>query len=296
MGRTRYQLYDKLETQLRGLESLGVSSDKYAAMLYPLVESALPDEILKTWQRSRIQTKNREEEDQLKLLMKFLRNEVDSEIRLNLARTCIFKDIENSIEFNSVSMLASNSAVVKTDVCYFCKKSGHIKPHCTQFKKWLDKKNQKETNEVNANEEKSANIAQDSDEYDNVLSIGNLRANKWILDSGATRHACHNKNHFKTLDKSYRGRILGIGSVILKLVNEHGKVHTATVNNVLYVPTLIGSMLSISRLTSLNYKIEFGRLFGELKYNNVQIGVADLTSNGTFTLRESRTVDIFKNK
>lgn len=40
-------LYDKLETQLHGLESLGVTSDKYAAMLYPLVESALPEEILK---------------------------------------------------------------------------------------------------------------------------------------------------------------------------------------------------------------------------------------------------------
>lgn len=32
-------LYDKLESQLRALESLGVTSDKYAAMLYPMVES-----------------------------------------------------------------------------------------------------------------------------------------------------------------------------------------------------------------------------------------------------------------
>lgn len=30
-------LYDQLETQLRALESLGVTTDKYAAMLYPLV-------------------------------------------------------------------------------------------------------------------------------------------------------------------------------------------------------------------------------------------------------------------
>ncbi|CAG7832496.1 unnamed protein product [Allacma fusca] len=37
-------LYDKLETQLRALESLGVTQDKYAAMLYPLVESCLPEE------------------------------------------------------------------------------------------------------------------------------------------------------------------------------------------------------------------------------------------------------------
>uniref|UniRef100_A0A1B6M8Q3 Uncharacterized protein n=1 Tax=Graphocephala atropunctata TaxID=36148 RepID=A0A1B6M8Q3_9HEMI len=40
---TLCKLYDKLETQLRALETLGVTSDKYASMLYPLVESALPD-------------------------------------------------------------------------------------------------------------------------------------------------------------------------------------------------------------------------------------------------------------
>ena len=34
-------LYDKLETQLRALETLGITSDKYAAMLFPLVESSV---------------------------------------------------------------------------------------------------------------------------------------------------------------------------------------------------------------------------------------------------------------
>jgi len=31
-------LYDRIETQLRALETLGVATDKYAAMLFPLVE------------------------------------------------------------------------------------------------------------------------------------------------------------------------------------------------------------------------------------------------------------------
>lgn len=46
-GMTLSTLFDKLETQLRALESLGVTSDKYAAMLYPLAESALPEDVLK---------------------------------------------------------------------------------------------------------------------------------------------------------------------------------------------------------------------------------------------------------
>lgn len=87
-------LYDKLETQLHGLETLGVTSDKYAAMLYPLIESAILEEILKTWQRMRNQkiidqAETSKAENQLNLLMKFLRTEVDSEMHLKLARNGI---------------------------------------------------------------------------------------------------------------------------------------------------------------------------------------------------------------
>lgn len=44
-------LYDKLETQLRVLKSLYVTTEMCAAMLYPLVEASLPEELLRVWQR-----------------------------------------------------------------------------------------------------------------------------------------------------------------------------------------------------------------------------------------------------
>ncbi|UYV84413.1 hypothetical protein LAZ67_X002051 [Cordylochernes scorpioides] len=50
------KLYDRLETQLRALETLGVARDKFAAMLYPLVESALPEDTLRVWERSQYTT------------------------------------------------------------------------------------------------------------------------------------------------------------------------------------------------------------------------------------------------
>lgn len=40
-------LYDKIESHLRALESLGVTTDKCTAMLFPLVESSLPEDILR---------------------------------------------------------------------------------------------------------------------------------------------------------------------------------------------------------------------------------------------------------
>ncbi|GFU13962.1 DUF1758 domain-containing protein [Trichonephila clavipes] len=52
MVRTRGCLDSSLYlAQLRALESLGVTKEKYAAMLFPLVESCLPAEILRAWER-----------------------------------------------------------------------------------------------------------------------------------------------------------------------------------------------------------------------------------------------------
>ncbi|UYV60694.1 hypothetical protein LAZ67_1001945 [Cordylochernes scorpioides] len=65
------KLYDRLETQLRALETLGVARDKFAAMLYPLVESALPEDTLR---------------DKLTQLMTFLKTEVKGESRVNMAK------------------------------------------------------------------------------------------------------------------------------------------------------------------------------------------------------------------
>lgn len=45
-------MYDELESHLRALETLGVTREQSAAFLYPLVESSLPVEVVKVWQRS----------------------------------------------------------------------------------------------------------------------------------------------------------------------------------------------------------------------------------------------------
>lgn len=91
-------LYDKIETQLRALETLGITSDKCSAMLFPLIESCLPHDLLRVWQRSAhfhgpsgleegsaAQLLLSPLEERLKNLMLFLRNEVENEQRIALA-------------------------------------------------------------------------------------------------------------------------------------------------------------------------------------------------------------------
>ncbi|KAF8789551.1 hypothetical protein HNY73_007482 [Argiope bruennichi] len=86
------RLYDELEGKLRALESLGRTKEKFGDFLAPLVESCLPEEVLKTWERNRNHHElcdNTAEKNtrSLENLMTFLRQEVQGEEMVVLART-----------------------------------------------------------------------------------------------------------------------------------------------------------------------------------------------------------------
>ncbi|GFX02186.1 DUF5641 domain-containing protein [Trichonephila clavipes] len=88
-------LYDKIEAQLRALESLGVTKQKYAAMLFPLVESCLPAEILRAWERYVGYSSDESGKKDLDSLMKFLSIDVSSEDRIKLARNSFDSEKSN---------------------------------------------------------------------------------------------------------------------------------------------------------------------------------------------------------
>ena len=85
------ELYDELRTNLNSLQALGLTSDKYALMLLPLVESSLPTNLLKTWEKEKCKNikdisgsvcslqEIEAEESDLDALMEFLRLEVEYE-------------------------------------------------------------------------------------------------------------------------------------------------------------------------------------------------------------------------
>ncbi|XP_054278588.1 uncharacterized protein LOC128997031 [Macrosteles quadrilineatus] len=174
------RLYDKLETQLRALETLGVTSDKYASMLYPLVESALPEEPLQAWERHRSSKlphtpststlSDDKSSNFLQELLDFLKAEVESEERLALARSS-FKSATPGENNSKCSSQKRRSAVHEprqseptvaallttgtegprrlVSNCTYCSKGGHNAQDCFYFqqltldgrKKHLRKKN-----------------------------------------------------------------------------------------------------------------------------------------------------------
>lgn len=137
------ELYDELEVQLQALDSLRVTKEKYAAMLFPLVESAVPEPIFRVWERHRVakEASMKEPADCLSALLSFLRTEVEGEERLKLRKgnfsdgsktlTPKSPDPEKKVESaipTAASLVSTESTKVR-EVCIFCDKS-HLSQEC----------------------------------------------------------------------------------------------------------------------------------------------------------------------
>ncbi|GFG30965.1 hypothetical protein Cfor_01132 [Coptotermes formosanus] len=136
---TLSSLYERTETQLRALETLGVATDKYAAMLFPLVESCLPEEVLRAWQRhSNGSLVQQNGQTGLDSLTSFLKNEVESEERITMAiQGFSFGNNVRGMKQQKMESSSSNKNVVPTTAdlgnckpskmakmaCVFCKGS-----------------------------------------------------------------------------------------------------------------------------------------------------------------------------
>src|SRR5258705_244514 len=132
-------LYVRLSSQLRALGSLGVTTDKCAAILYPMVESSLPDDILVAWGRIRQQAVGDKDksEKQLEKLMEFLKGEVEGNERIRLARQPFSasnnhvkaeKSVKKSAVATAATLISTESKSKQT--CLFCEKNHQSESCC----------------------------------------------------------------------------------------------------------------------------------------------------------------------
>ncbi|GFW13387.1 integrase catalytic domain-containing protein [Trichonephila clavipes] len=106
--------------------TLGLTKDKYADILFPLVESALPVDVVKLWERRRnLSTDKNQVKTDLDLLMEFIKNEVDGEFRVKIAREIFHPDKVNNKNANQYS---ESKAVVST-ACELLTANDNSKSH-----------------------------------------------------------------------------------------------------------------------------------------------------------------------
>lgn len=112
-------LYNNIEGKLRALESLGQTKERFTDFLGPLVESCLPEGILKAQERSGVlEGVPKNSERTLDNLMMFLHHEVDSEEIIKLAQAGFTGNIVKHVNNKNVNSdkcdLSSAAKLVST--------------------------------------------------------------------------------------------------------------------------------------------------------------------------------------
>ncbi|GAA0184513.1 hypothetical protein LIER_31801 [Lithospermum erythrorhizon] len=89
-------------------------------------------------------------------------------------------------------------------------------------------------------------------------------ANDWVLDTGASRHLCANKEMFQDFEEVADGDYVYMGNSITARITSKGKVSlkltpgkTLTLSNVLYFPTLHRNLVSGALLNKTGLKLVF---------------------------------------
>lgn len=145
------KMFDRLESHLRSLESLGVTVEQSAEFLFPLVESSLPEEVLIAWQRSNYYNQDGSKlnppKSELDFLLEFLKREVESEDQRHLSRDGFMSTAAEKTkskpklewrkphqEDEDVTTAAGLLSGV-TISCIFCNK-GHPSQECIKAQSW----------------------------------------------------------------------------------------------------------------------------------------------------------------
>jgi hypothetical protein len=133
--------------------------------------------------------------------------------------------------------------------CTYCCQPGHIKSNCFKLK-----------NKSNCDSGTSNNDGQGHRIFNfnevafTKIAMKNFSSDMWILDSGATYHYCQSAERLtdvKEIDESIKiGNVNSmkstkIGKVKCDVTQVNGEKLTITLNDVKYVPSLIGSILYV---------------------------------------------------
>lgn len=155
--------------------------------------------------------------------------------------------------------------------CFVCGRPGHRAFQC--------RKRARDENPPRPN----ANLVEGDDDVIVAVVSQSFLVNdvkEWVVDSGATRHICANKDAFTSytqvgegeehvyLGDSRTASVLGKGKVLLKLTS--GK--TLALNEVLHVPNIRANLISVALLGKAGIKVSFESDKIVMTRNSVLVG------------------------
>lgn len=172
--------------------------------------------------------------------------------------------------------------------CSFCKKKGHYKRDCYHYKRQNERKYSSKANIIKGVDETESPNESENDYCFNVTDSYQEDSSWWYIDSGASSHMTNEKSFF-TKYTPLKGEVeladgrkvctYGTGTGILRCPLEDGRIMNITVKNVLFVPDLGYSLLSVKRLTNQGFEVNFNSKHCNIMHNKRIIAQGVVSGN-----------------
>ena len=223
------------------------------------------------------------------VLVTSLESKTEKELTLNYIKSKLIDEYERRISKQTSTSNHTQALKVSDKLrprfqkfCVYCKKNNHTKSECWLLanknkvrdkNKFHDDKNYKQKSNVCKADlikqtfESNKNCPLTNQKF--VFQTQTVDKNKksWIVDSGASCHTTGDLEFFSelketeaksiTIANGLKLKVEGIGNGDLNVLKEDGGFQTIELENVLYVPELTESLISVKTVTSKGYDVIF---------------------------------------
>lgn len=177
--------------------------------------------------------------------------------------------------------------------CYQCGKPGHRKVDCEEYSTEDDEEDKEKKDKQKALKACEVSL----EEITLAVTSRKVGSKSWLIDSGASSHLTSDRSAFVRIDESVRSvvttagghklRTAGIGDCAIESVNDRGRKVKITLTDVLFVPELGGSLISVAKLSEKGVLTTFNRGNCELLRGDRVIATA-AKIGGLYQLKRAR--------
>ncbi len=179
----------------------------------------------------------------------------DVDLQFIVARLLHEVSKRKECESSEITALVNKTNKSNKKFCFYCKKPRHF------VRNFLKKKNDKK--------EKVNQACEDHEQmFVAALSANDHTMYDWIVDSGATQHMTFKQKWFTTYERISPRRVFMGDDTLLEAIGKGnikatmqvgGELTHTTITQVLHVPKMKNSLISVTKLIFEGFKVEFDK-------------------------------------